>query len=247
MIPYISFTSFNIGPIAIQVWGLFVALGILSALIVSFKLAKKRELEFRRIPDLGFWVILAALIGGRIVYVLGKLDHYLEYPIDILKVWEGGMSISGGFIFAIVAGYFYCKQGRLNFWDYAEVYIFGLPLGLFIGRLGCFFIFDHPGVETSFFLGERYADGLIRHNHGLYLSLNGLLLFIAFLILNKTVKPKFRMFYMSIFLIEYGIMRFSIDFLRIGDPTFFYLTIAQYLSIFMVVIAIILIVKHKKA
>ena len=252
MIPYFQLISFPIGPINIQVWGLMVSLGILAALLVTYYLAKKRNLEYKKITDLAFWVILSALIGSRVLFILMEWKYYLEYPSDIFRFWEGGMSISGGLIFGALAGYIYCRYQRWNFLDYAEIVAFSLPLGLFIGRLGCFFIFDHPGTATNFFLGEKYLDGIIRHNHGLYLSLEGLAIFLLFLIIYfvkyrrdipwHVPTGKNKILFIALFLILDGLTRLILDFWRINDPVFFNLTIAQYLGILMIGIGIYIIV-----
>lgn len=244
MLPYFQFISFKIGSINIQVWGLMVSLGILAALIVVYFLAKKRNLAYKKITDLAFWIILSALIGGRILFILAELKYYIAYPLDIFRFWEGGMSISGGLIFGAFAGYLYCRCQRWNFLEYAEIVAFGLPLGLFIGRLGCFFIFDHLGKETDFFLGQEYLDGVVRHNHGLYLSMEGLLVFIIFLIIFKINNKK--IIFMPLFLIFDGITRLILDFWRINDPVFFSLTIAQYLGILMIGIGIYLLLCNSK-
>lgn len=236
MIPYFQFFSFPIGPINIQVWGLMVSLGILASLIVTYYVAKKRNLAYHQITDLTFWVIFSALIGSRVLYILMEWRYYQDYPLDILKFWQGGMSISGGLIFGILAGYIFCLKHHWNFLDYAEVVAFSMPLGLFIGRLGCFFIFDHPGTATHFFLGEKYLDGVIRHNHGLYLSLEGLIMFLLFIIIYRVYHK--RIIFIPLFLILDGGTRLILDFWRINDPVFFGLTIAQYLGILMIVIGI---------
>ncbi|MFA6027917.1 MAG: prolipoprotein diacylglyceryl transferase [Patescibacteria group bacterium] len=248
MIPYFQSISFNIGPIPIQVWGLMVSLGIIAALIVIYFLAKKQGLEYKKIPDMGFWIVLMALIGGRVFYILGDFNYFFQNPLDVFKVWEGGMSISGGFVFATITGWLYCRINKLKFLDYVNVCLFGLPLGLGIGRLGCFFVFDHPGKATNFFLGEKYIDGIVRHNHGLYLSIEGFILFIVFLLIycwGRSRSASTPYLYAIIFLIGDGLTRFILDFYRINDPLFWGLTIAQYLAVLMVIGGIILAVKRK--
>ncbi|MFH0818622.1 MAG: prolipoprotein diacylglyceryl transferase [Patescibacteria group bacterium] len=240
MIPYISWQTINLGPITIQVWGMMVSLGVLSAMAVMYQIAKQRKFNANKIVDFAFWVLASALIGGRVFFIISEASYYIHNPLSVFKIWEGGMSISGGFVFALIAGYLFCRKNKINFWQYAGLTVFALPLGLFIGRLGCFFIYDHPGKPTTFFLGERYLDGIIRHNHGLYLSLNGLILFSVFLILHFTNKKRSLIIYPIIFLYEYAIVRFSLDFWRIADPLFFGLTIAQYLCIIMLISAIYL-------
>ncbi|MFH1781985.1 MAG: prolipoprotein diacylglyceryl transferase [Patescibacteria group bacterium] len=249
MLPYFGVTYIPLGPLNIQVWGLLVSLGIGAAILVSYYQARKKGLDEKKIIDLAFWVILPALIGGRVFYILTELDKYQDNFWDVFKIWEGGMTVSGGFIGAVIGGVVYLKVKKMDLWKYADVGVFGLPLGLFIGRLGCFFVFDHPGKPTSFFLGQEFVDGVIRHNHGLYLSLNGLILFIIFLILNR--KNHKAPFYSIIFLIYYGVVRFFLDFWRawdgpFTDARFYNLTAAQWFALGMVVLGVILLFYRKR-
>jgi phosphatidylglycerol:prolipoprotein diacylglycerol transferase len=149
----------------------------------------------------------------------------------------------GGFLGAAAAGIIYLEKHRVNIFEYADVSVFGLPLGEAIGRLGCFLIHDHPGTPTDFFLGVRYPDGVVRHDHGLYLSLNGLVLFLVFLwLLKRKVHPGT---FVIIFLVWNGIARFILDFWRadqgaIIDARYWGMTPAQYASVVMVGVGIYL-------
>lgn len=247
MLPYIHWSTIALGPLTIQVWGLFVTLAFLVCLWLILRRGRGLGLQRNLIYDLAFWILFSALLGGRLFYLLENLAYYQQHASEILSLWRGGMAISGGFIGALVAAVIILKIKRQPFWPYAELIVFSLPLGLAIGRLGCFFIFDHPGTPTGFFLGERYLDGVIRHNHGLYLSLFGLLLFIIFLLLQKYFKPqKLFPIYSIIFLFYDGLLRFSLDFYRILDSRLYGLTAAQYCGIGEFILAIILIILFYK-
>lgn len=244
MIPYIELTSFQIGPITLQVWGLFVAAGFLLAAIVGARLAKRRGLDPKVIYDLTFWSMLAAVLGGRLGYVLFyNPSHFVASPLEIFKVWDGGMSFFGGLFAAMLFGYIYLKKHKLDILKYADIAAFALPFGLWIGRLGCFFIHDHPGTPTNFFLGVQYPDGIIRHDHGLYLSINGLILSLVFLYLAKKERPAG--FYVAFFSICYGVVRFVLDFYRLLDVKYFGLTPGQYCSMALIVFGTVMALKIK--
>lgn len=235
MIPWIEYQSISVWFLKLNVWGIFVSLGFLAGMVVAYFELKKKKLEMNRVYDLAFWIILSALIGGRLLYIVEHLNVYFAAPLDIFKLWHGGMSVYGGFLGAILASVLYLKKYKLNFWQYADAVIFGLPLGLFIGRLGCFFIHDHPGIKTNFFLGVAYPDG-VRHDLGLYDSLLGLAVFLIFLFLRR--RERSAGFYVAIFAACYGLARFFLDFLRVqdlvgADPRYFGLTLAQYLSVIL--------------
>lgn len=238
MIPFFQWTTIPLGPLPIQVWGLFVAAGIAAGLWVSVWAAKQRGLEHKHVVDAGAWIIAASMVGGRVVYVLSEWQLFAGDLTSVIKVWEGGMSISGGFLGAVIAAAVYYKRKHLSFLEYGDVTIFGLPVGLWIGRLGCFFIFDHPGTPTSSPFGQTYLDGFVRHNHGLYLSIDGLLLTIVFVLLWRYARLSKGMF-MVIFALWHGTMRFILDFFRATDlahvdSRWFGLTVAQYLSLAMI-------------
>lgn len=242
MIPYFQWTSILIGPVSLQVWGMCVAVGMMSALALSLYAARARKLDRQIVIDVAFWIILSSLIGGRLIYVASEWQEYVGNVWQVFHIWEGGMSISGGFLGAIIAGVLFFRKRGIPFFPYADIIIFGLPLGLWLGRLGCFFIFDHPGKPTTFFLGQEYIDGVVRHNHGLYLSLNGLALTILFAILWKRQPHRRPGFYAVVFAAWYGVVRFFLDFLRahdttIADARFAGLTVAQYIALLLLVFA----------
>lgn len=237
MLPYIAFNSFNLGPIVIQVWGLFVALGCLAGAGVAVWFAKKNDLKSQIIIDGLAWIIGAGIIGAR----LGFLFFYdfsviLDNPLNAFAIWDGGMSIFGGFIAGVLVAILYLRKQNVDVWAYSEAMVFGLPVGLWIGRIGCFLIHDHPGTATDFFLGVEYPDGVVRHDHGLYLSINGFLMAIVFFILAQKKRPIST--YIIIFMIWYGIVRFYLDFYRIGEASFLGLKPGQYFALFIVFIGI---------
>jgi phosphatidylglycerol:prolipoprotein diacylglycerol transferase len=238
MIPYFQFTTYHLGPIPIQVWGTFVALGVLAGTALAAWFAKKRGQNPTVIWDMAFWVIVGAFFSARIFHVLFyRLEYFLEHPAKIIAIWEGGESVIGGLIGAAIVGIWYLHKKKLDVWAYADTTIFSLPLGYGIGRIGCFLIHDHPGTLTDFVLGIRYPDGLVRHDLGLYASINGFILAIIFWILYRRKAPVGA--YTITFLLWYGITRFFLDFLRatdgpIVDARYFGLTPAQYGAIIMV-------------
>lgn len=241
MLPDLHWLTIPIGPLTIQVWGVFVAGGMAVALLVARQFAKQRQLNPDIIVDAAFWIILASLIGSRVFFVVTEWSLFAGRWVDILKIWEGGMSISGGFIGAALAGIIFFKLKQVPFWEYAEVIVYALPLGLFIGRLGCFFIFDHPGSVTNFFLGEvYYLDGLVRHNHGLYLSLEGLALFGLFTWLRFKMQAR-PPYFITIFLIADGLFRLWVDNNRILDNDIWLgLKAAQWMGIMSIIAGLVI-------
>lgn len=235
MIPYVELHTISLGPLAIQVWGTMVALGILVGAKASEWMLKQRGYDKNVVWDSLSWLLGGALLGARLFHVFFYDPvTYGAHPLEVFAIWHGGLSIMGGFFGAVVGFLWFAKRRQLDPYAYADAMIFGLPLGLFIGRIGCFLIHDHPGTASDFMLAVKYPDGVTRHDHGLYLSLNGLLLFVTFLLMARS-KAREGM-YLVVFLVWYGAVRFGLDFLRaydgaVVDERYLGLTPAQYLSL----------------
>lgn len=243
MIPWFQFTTINLGFITIQVWGLLVALGIFCATWAASRKAARDGLNPNLVWDFAFWVIAGAFVGARLFMLVYDPTVYLAHPIELLKVWEGGFSEMGGFVGAVIALVIYFRSKKIAAWRYAGCAAYALPLGFGIGRIGCFLIHDHPGTLTHFILGVKYPDG-IRHDHGLYLSIEGFLLFLLFVILDRRhAKPQT---FVIAFLMLHGTIRFFLDFLRAVDVRYFYLTPAQYVSFGMILVGIGFLYQIKK-
>ncbi len=240
MIPYFQITTLHLGSIPIHIWGLMVALGILAGTWAAAKMAKRRGQDPKLIWDLSFWVIIGAFLFAKLFMIFYNPSSFFS-PFSFSYL-QSGFSIMGGFFGAALFGILFLRKRNVDVYAYCDTAIFGLPLGLFIGRIGCFLIHDHPGTLTDFALGVKYPDG-IRHDHGLYLSLNGLILFLVFLWLaRKRAKTGT---YLIVFLIWYGVVRFLLDFFRatdgpIVDARYGNLTPAQYVAIVMVILSVIL-------
>ncbi len=249
MIPYFQYTHFFIGPVRIQVWGLFVALGVVVAVWLATREAKKRGLDWKKFSDAAFWIIVWSFIGARLGHVLFyEWAYYAQHLGDIFKIWHGGFSSYGGFIGGTVSGFILLKKYSAQLLSYADCVALGLSAGWTIGRIGCFFIHDHPGVITSFALAVQEKSECVpgelceliaaRHDLGLY---DGILtgVIFALLVFYNRRKPKTGML-MVVLMIVYGFVRFFLDFLRAtdlpqSDIRIYSLTPAQYLSIGLVV------------
>jgi phosphatidylglycerol---prolipoprotein diacylglyceryl transferase len=234
MIPFIEWHTIEIGPLTLQVWGLFVGLGFLLGAYLAAWMAKRKGQDSKIVYDVLPWLILAGLIGGRIgQIVFYDLAYYLEHPLEMLAIWQGGLSMFGGLIACVVVGIWYLRKRQVDIFAYADILAFGLPFGIWLGRIGCFLIHDHPGTATDFFLGMRFPDGVVRHDLGLYESLAAGAMGVAFLLLAR--KPQPTGVFLAIFCVGYGVLRLVLDTYRTVDTRYFGLTPAQYLSIGLVV------------
>ncbi|MEW6062829.1 MAG: prolipoprotein diacylglyceryl transferase [Nanoarchaeota archaeon] len=232
MIPYQTFLMINLGFFNIYTWGLFVAIGFLVGIFLAIKEARKRKIKVKEIYDLSFYIILGGIVGGRIGYIPTHLNEFRDF-LEVFKVWHGGMSFFGGFVFAALFAYFYIKKHKLNFWKYADVFALPLIIGHAIARVGCYLVGEHLGSPTNLPWGI-FFEGAIRHPIPAYEFIA--LIFIALtLIYIKRFKLKDGILISSA-VVMYSIIRFFLTFLRVDDPTFFGLTGSQYVSILLVVI-----------
>lgn len=237
MIPYFELKTIPLGPLTIQAWGLMVALGIFVGAWVGARMAKRRGLDPSAVWDAAVWIVVGAMVMARLFHVaFYDPARYLADPLSIVAIWEGGMSMFGGFAGALAAAIVFMRRRKLDIWQYADAMVYGLPVGIGLGRIGCFLIHDHPGTLTHFILGIKYPDGSVRHDLGLYESIYGFVLAIVFLVLARRNAPPPT--YIVTFLATYGLFRFATDFLRVIDTRYLGLTPAQYLSVVMVAVAI---------
>lgn len=229
MIPYLALTTFSLGPFTLHAWGLLVALGFLLAAFMAARLAKQRGDDSKIVWDMLTWVAIAGMVGGRLGHVLFyDPGYYAMHLVEILEIWKGGLSIYGGFIVASITGILYLRHRKVDVFRYTDIVAFGMPFGMWIGRIGCFLIHDHPGTATHFLLGVQYPDGVVRHDLGLYESINAFILAMIFLWLLRKQRPVGM--YLAAFSVWYGATRFGLDFLRTVDVRYVGLTPGQYFS-----------------
>lgn len=181
---------FSIGPLTLHTYGLFVAIGFTAALLVTVKIAKNYGIRAHQVVDMGFIMILSAVIGSRIMYILFNLSFYLKQPIDIFKVWEGGLVFSGGIIAAVAAVSWHIRRHRFPFWSTADLWAPAAALGQGIGRIGCFMagccygkptdlpwgiVFNHPRSLAPLHIGL--------HPTQIYSALSGFIIFLILIVL----------------------------------------------------------------
>lgn len=237
MLPYVGATTFPLFGLSFQVWGTLVALGYGLGTYLAWRRAKQKGLDPKAVLDLAFWIFIAAFVGSRIFHVLAyNPGYYLAHPLEALDPRTPGYAIFGGFIGAAVVFAWTVYRQKLNFFEYADVLIWGLPWGCGVGRIGCFLIHDHPGTLTHFMLGVRHPDGQVRHDLGLYLSLIGFATGLLFLFLNR--KPRKPGFWFGVYLVIEGVARICLDFLRVEDARYLGFTPTQYLALPLLAIGI---------
>ena len=250
--PYFSYTQIQLGSITIYTWGFFFGLAIVVCYGLFLKKLSKNKIEQKIIFWLFLYVFIGIILGSRLGYVLQYSNYYFSHFSEIFKINAGGVAFHGGLIGALIAGWIYFrkkeKRLKISFLKLADIFALIVPLGIFIGRIGCSLINDHQGAITSLPWAIVWPDGILRHPVAEYLALNGLVMFLVLLFLRRKIKKPGQIF--IIFLIWYSVSRFLLDFTRVSDvcsadPQYFGLFISQWISLFILFgLSIFLIKRH---
>lgn len=237
MIPYFFIPMIQLGPFMIHTWGLLVGLGFIAGLLVARKRAQLSQLDEGHIVSLAIWLLAMALVGARLAYVFFyDWGFFRDNPLDIFKVWEGGMASFGGILAASITSLFYAKRKNLNPFKYADAFMYALPISFGIGRIGCFLNHLHPGRLSTFPLAVAFPEGA-RLDMGLMESLAWFMLFGVVVWLSRRPRPDG--FYLAVVMGSYGVIRFLLDFWRasdllMSDARYVGLTLAQYGSLLLI-------------
>jgi len=249
---------FRLDGLTIYAYGFFLILGIVVAGILSFLKVQKAGLSipFEREVDLFFYTVLSALFGSRILFVLINFDFYRKNPLKILDIREGGLVFYGGLLLAMGVGIVYMYKYRLPVSRLFDLISPFLALGLFFGRIGCFFAGCCYGKETSLPWGVIFTDpnslgrlNVPLHPTQLYDAANGLAIFLFLSWAERRKSFDGQIF--SLFILLYSISRFFIEMLR-GDPRGFFfretISTSQGIGIFLAILALfmLLFLKRKK-
>ncbi len=250
MIPYPDIKPYiiKVGPLQLRWYGVMYLLGFASSyLLVNYQIKKKGlGIERRIVDDLYFYIILGLILGARFGYVLFyNFAEYLQNPLEIFAVWHGGMSFHGGLIGSVFAGICFCRKRGLDSWQVADLVIATAPIGLGLGRIGNFINCELYGRVSNVPWAMIFpcGGGLPRHPSQLYEAFfEGVVLFIVLWYMKDRIKITGGL--TALFLILYGVIRFSIEFFREPDAQLgfvvAFLTMGQILSLAMVLVGIMI-------
>ncbi|MBK6971919.1 MAG: prolipoprotein diacylglyceryl transferase [Sterolibacteriaceae bacterium] len=235
--------AISLGPIAIRWYGLMYLIAFILFMVLGRLRARRNVLSGwipRDIDDLLFYGVLGVILGGRLGYVLFyKPLHYLANPLEILAVWQGGMSFHGGLLGVLIAVLFYARSSGRRWLEVTDFIAPLVPLGLAAGRLGNFINAELVGRVTDgpWAMIFPSVDNLPRHPSQLYqFALEGLLLFALLWWFAASVRPRGAV--SGAFLLGYGVLRFIAEFGREPDDFLglltFGLSMGQWLSLPMI-------------
>ena len=128
---------FRLGPLSVRWYGVMVACGFLSAFLLGLRRSKRYGFTKDDVSDCIFWAVIGGLVGARLLYVIRFWEEFADNPLDILKIYQGGLVFLGGFAGAAVAILLLARRRKWEFWRITDFAAPMLPLGQAFGRIGC--------------------------------------------------------------------------------------------------------------
>jgi len=245
---------FHIGPFALHSYGVFVAMAFLSAMGLALREARRVGEDPEKILDLCFYVLVAAIAGSRILYVVVNWPTFEQDPVEIVRIWHGGLVFYGGFIGAFIAAWWYIRSKKLSFLKTADILAPSIAFGQFVGRIGCFCAGCCYGKPSNLPWAVVFTDpeslaprGIPLHPTQLYSSLNGLLIFALLVGLRRIKSFDGQLFWSYVLL--YAVTRSIIEIFR-GDPRGMFfggaISTSQLLGSIMAAVAIVMLIVLKR-
>lgn len=248
--------ALQIGPIAIRWYALSYIAGILLAWRYCIWLAAKppQRVSRNQLDDVMFWATLGIILGGRLGQVLlWEPGYYLAHPLEILKIWEGGMAFHGGFLGVLLATWLYARSQKLGFFTIADIVAPATPIGLFLGRVANFINGELVGRPTDLPWGMVFphVDALPRHPSQIYQAvLEGIVLFLFLHLAAQREAVRRRTGMLSgLFLMGYAVARSIGEIFRepeVDLGSFNFLTWGQILSVPMFAFGLYLVLRKPK-
>lgn len=212
---------FSIGPFTVHTYGAFMALSFIVAILVTVRLAPLYDITRSQVLDMGFIAVLWGIIGSRIAYVIMNFSYYRTYPLDIFKIWQGGVVFSGSLIAALIALYWYSRKHKISMLIIGDLCSPAAAIGQAVGRVGCLMAGCCYGKPTDLFWGITFTHpGSLAplntplHPTQIYSSLSGFIIFIIALFMSYRKRFKGQVFLW--FLILHSTSRLFVERFR-GD------------------------------
>ena len=245
----------NFDPVAFEVFSLEIrwySLAYIFGIVLGWIYCKKKLIKDPIVLDLFddfiTYLIIGIILGGRIGYALFyNFSYYINNPLEILMVWNGGMSFHGGLIGVILSCVIFGKKYKINSFIFLDLVSLSAPIGIFFGRIANFINSELYGRATDLPWGVQFVliDNIKRHPSQIYEAFfEGIILFF---ILNYLFRRKYIVTpgkLSALFLIFYSLFRYSLEFFRVPDPQIGFLflnsTLGQIISLLFFVIGVLL-------
>jgi len=271
--------ALSLGPLKLHWYGVMYLLAFVTAWMLGRRRVRAGRLpgvDMNALSDLVFYGMLGVVLGGRIGYILFySFGAFLDNPLILFKLWEGGMSFHGGLLGVMLAALWWTRRQKLHYFDTMDFVAPLIPAGLGFGRVGNFIgaelwgkytdagwgvIFprslpeqframDSAALNVQFQAGA--LDPFARHPSQLYQALlEGLVMFCALWWFSRKPRPRYAV--SGLFALLYGVFRFAVEFVRVPDEgigylAFGWLTMGQVLSLPLVVLGLFLLWRSRRA
>lgn len=247
--PEIDPVAISIGPLDIHWYGIMYLVGFVAGFLLLNRRAKRPGSGWttEQVSDLIFYGAMGVILGGRIGYILFyNFSAFLNDPLTLFKVWQGGMSFHGGLLGVMIAVWLFARHTKKSYWDILDFGAPIVPIGLGLGRIGNFIGGELYGRITDGPWGMVFPTGgeLARHPSQLYqATLEGLALFAILWFFSRKPRPRYAV--SGLFALFYGIFRFVVEFARepdahLGFIAFNWLTMGQLLSVPLILVGVFL-------
>ena len=248
--------AFKLGPLTVAWYGLIIVAAMLLAVSLTIKEAEKRDITEDFVVDMAFWAIPLGIVGARLYYVLFELGAYLNDPIRIFYIWEGGLAIYGGIIAGVLVIYYQSQKDNIPPLLVTDVLAPYVLLGQAIGRWGNFVNQEAHGGEVSrqfleklmlpeFVIEQMNIRGSYYHPTFLYESLWSIIGVAIIVFIRKKDKFLLRGEATASYLIWYGVGRFFIEGMRTDSLYIGGLRVSQIISLLLVIAGVAFIIYQR--
>ena len=244
--------AFTVGPFEVRWYSIFILSAALTGLFFMEREAKRFKISSDTIFNMMFGAFLFGIVGARMYYVLFNISLYKDNPIEIIKIWNGGLAIHGGIIAGLLFFIVYCKKNNLRLARMTDIVAPTLLLCQAIGRWGNFFNQEAHGAATTvealqklfvpgFVINGMTIDGVTYFPSFYFESISCLILFVIIIIIRrgkyiKVAQPT------AMYLLAYGTVRFFIEMGRTDALLLGGFRMAQIVSIIFILVGIGLII-----
>lgn len=184
MLPVPNPIALQIGALTIRWYGVLMSTALALGVYLAYREAQRQKVDPEHILNIAITVAPLCFVGARLYYVIFQWPYYYANPSEIPAVWHGGLAIHGAILTAIIAGYFYVRHYKLEFWQMADIVAPSLIMGQAIGRWGNYFNQEAYGGITNL-PWAIYIDGAYRHPTFLYESIWNLGVFLTLIVLRR--------------------------------------------------------------
>lgn len=243
----------RLGAVTIRFYGIMMAAGFVAAIYIARKESLRKGLGPGCVVDFASYAIISGIVGARLYYVMLNIGYFWGQPLDIIKLWQGGLAFHGGILGGFLTGIWFAAKRKIPFWKFADIVAPGLILAQAIGRAGCFLNGCCYGRETTVPWAVTFrhpeSSALLNvplHPAQLYEMAGNLGIFFFLWGIRKKKMPDGYVF--LLYAITYSLLRFGIEFFRADSmyPGGLNLAWAQVMAVVTIAAALVCMKRSKK-